>query len=135
MLPWLPAAIARTVRERGGASSVKYGDDMVMLRDHLAPMLNSRNTVHHAAPRSSHVILAEVPERPPSFVCGLTPRPFPATAYRGFVGQPINCLRCDALLFSTTGCQHIAASRTVPAELASRLRCNPDVMLSLSAFL
>ena len=66
---------------------------------------------------------------------GAAPRPFPATAYRGFVGQPINCLACDAALFAEQGCQHIAASRAVPSELVSRLRCDPGVMLNLGKFL
>ena len=101
----------------------KYGDDMRFLSAYLVPRMTSENTIHHVdGDQDRRIGDLRVPRSP-----------FPPTEYRGFVGQPINCLACKPELFAATGCSHV--SRMLPGELASRLNCQPDVLNSLNQFL
>ena len=65
---------------------------------------------------------------------GVVRREFPATAYKGFVGQPVVCGKgCGVDIFATTGCKHI--DRHIPGTIASRLGCEGNVLGKLSSFL
>ncbi|KAJ8607605.1 hypothetical protein CTAYLR_005758 [Chrysophaeum taylorii] len=60
---------------------------------------------------------------------------FPPTLYKGFVGQPVNCVRCcDWHLFLSVGCPHVAASRLLPSELSTALHHQPSILETIASF-
>jgi len=95
---------------------------MAFLEKAVRPECAPANTVHHSSAAGR-------------FLPDLEPQPFPATAYRGFVGQPVNCPhRCAWASFLVTGCEHVAASQVMDPALAARLRHQPDVLAGVAAF-
>ena len=128
-LPGLDAAIARSLSVDTGGELEAYGGDMALLRREVQPLLTATNCCHHrAAP-----VAASANVDGGGLAWELVARPFPLTEYRGFVGQPINCLSCCHALFASTGCAHL--NRELPSSVVSKLRCNPDIMLKLNQFL
>lgn len=100
----------------------KYGSDMQLLSIFLAPQLTADNCVHH---------VDGVMERSLGSLC-VPRKPFPETSFRGFVGQPVNCL-CPFTSFSGSGCDHI--NRQIPGHLASLISGNQGIMASIGQFL
>ena len=121
--PPLPDLYAQMRAFAASHSTDKYGDDMVFLETYLRPLCAS--LCHHSAAAKGGRLVADV-----------APRPFPTTAYRGFVGQPVNCPgRCGWELFAREGCPHVAAAAVVAPEVAARIRHQPDAVAGVAAFL
>ena len=123
--PPLPGLYETMAAFAAGHSTDRYGDDMVFLETDIRPLCGAATLCHHSAAARGGRLAADVP-----------PLPFPATAYRGFVGQPVNCPgRCGWEAFRTEGCFHVAASAVVAPEVAARIRHQPDAVASVAAFL
>ena len=105
-----------------------YGADMLLLDAAIKPLLNARSAMHHvggaAAESSSHTTVTPL---------GTVPRPFPASDYRGFVGQPVVDLECDYAAFAT-GAGPPSVRREVPGSIVRKLNHAPGVLAALGAF-
>lgn len=92
--------------------NIAYGDDMEFLSERVVPLLNETNTVRH------------------------DPANFPPSPYRGFVGQPVNCVKCctDYSVYADVGCAHVCAAAALSPEVSTALRHKPDVLAAVGAF-